>query len=81
MTVRNRFLFHAKVRALTAEARFSAVILGSLPFFVAGILMVITPSYLLPLVQDWYGFGMIGYMVTSYSFGVLLMYNVSNVQV
>lgn len=51
-TIRARFLFKGKVRALTAEARMSAFILGALPFVVAGALMVLRPEYLTPLVAD-----------------------------
>ncbi len=49
-TIRERLIFESKVESLTAEVRFSAFILGSLPFVVAGVLMLLQPGYLLPLV-------------------------------
>lgn len=45
-TVRQRFRFKGKVRALTAEGRASAAILGLLPFVMAVMLSVISPGYL-----------------------------------
>jgi len=51
-TIRARFIFKGKVRALTAEARMSAGILGSLPFIVAGALMFLRPDYLTPLLAE-----------------------------
>jgi tight adherence protein B len=49
-TIRARFRFHGKVRALTAEGRASAYLVGAMPIFIAAILRVINPEYLVPLV-------------------------------
>ncbi len=51
-TVRARFVFQAKVRGLTAEARLSSVILGALPFVVGGAIAWLRPGYLGVLVDD-----------------------------
>ena len=51
-TIRARFIFKGKVRALTAEARMSATILGALPFVVSGALMFLRPDYLKPLFTE-----------------------------
>ena len=48
-TVRQRFRFKGKVRALTAEGRASAAVLGFLPFVVAVMLSIISPGYLAAL--------------------------------
>lgn len=45
-TIRQRFRFKGKVRALTAEGRASAAVLGLLPFVIAVMLSVISPGYL-----------------------------------
>ncbi len=50
-TIRDRFVFQAKVKALTAEARISAMILGSLPFLMLLLIGFMRPTYLAPL---WY---------------------------
>lgn len=81
MTIRSRFLFHAKVKALTSEARFSALILGGLPLSVLGILAVMNPNYLTPLFTDTIGYYLLGLMLILYVTGGFLMYRVSQVEV
>jgi tight adherence protein B len=51
-TVRERFKFYGKLRALTVEAKASGVILGVLPFLCAFVVYLTRPSYLAPLVTD-----------------------------
>jgi tight adherence protein B len=50
--IRQRFQFRDKVRALTAEGRLTAVVLGCLPFCVIGVLSLANPGYLTPLYTD-----------------------------
>lgn len=45
-TIRERFTFYSKLRSLTAEGRISALILGSLPFAVGGLVLLTNPGYL-----------------------------------
>jgi tight adherence protein B len=80
-TIRNRFLFQAKVRALTSEARFSALILSGLPVAVFLILMVMNPQYLTPLWTDVWGYYMLGGIFILYATGGFLMYTFSQVEV
>jgi tight adherence protein B len=47
--VRNRQQFARKIRSLTAMGRMSAYVLCGLPFFLAGFLTLINPSYMAPL--------------------------------
>jgi tight adherence protein B len=80
-TIRARFVFQAKVRALTSEARFSAIILGGLPLVVSMLIMVVNPEYLSPLFNDPLGFFFLGYFFLSYLFGGFLMVQISKVEV
>lgn len=80
-TIRQRFLFQAKVAALTAEARFSAMILGGLPLAVAVLITVVRPTYLSPLFSDPFGNIALVYFFCSYSLGSFIMYRVSQVEV
>jgi tight adherence protein B len=80
-TIRGRFLFQAKVKALTSEARFSAMILGGLPLCVGALISVSNPKYLTPLFTDPLGNLFLAYFFLSYCFGGFLMYNVSQVEV
>lgn len=47
--LRSRKLLEGKVKALSAEAKMSATILGVLPFVIIGVLYFMNPGYLLPL--------------------------------
>ncbi|MES2638838.1 MAG: type II secretion system F family protein [Myxococcota bacterium] len=78
-TIRGRFMFHGKVAALTSEARFTAYILGGLPFFVVGVLLFVSPQYLTPLVNDPLGNLMLLGCFLSFSFGVFVMREISKV--
>ena len=44
--LRDRKRLEAKVRALSAEAKASAAVLGALPFVVMGLVYITTPSYI-----------------------------------
>jgi tight adherence protein B len=80
-TIRARFIFQGKVRAMTSEARFSAWVLGSLPIFVTTIITLSNPEYLAPLFDDPKGNLMLMYCFTSYGIGIFIMRDMSNVQV
>lgn len=80
-TIRSRFLFDAKLSAMTAEAKFSAFILGSLPIAVLLLLFFTNREYLMPLVNTWQGKSIIATGVTMYALGILLMRDLSTVEV
>lgn len=50
-TVRKRLALRLKVRALTSEARASALIIGALPLMMAAGLALLAPDYLAPLFE------------------------------
>jgi tight adherence protein B len=50
-TLRERFKFFSKLRALTAEGKVSMYILGSLPWAMAVFLMIVNPTYLKELTE------------------------------
>jgi tight adherence protein B len=66
--MRKRQSARLKARAITAEIRFSAYVLGSLPIFVTGALLVMDPGYLAPLFQD-----PRGHLIVSLATGGLLL--------
>ena len=59
-TMRERDEVRRELKALTAEGRLSAYILGGLPFALGGFLLVTNPRYLAPLVQDPLGLMLVG---------------------
>lgn len=80
-TIRARFMFHARVRAMTAEAKFSGIILGVLPFGVITILFLSNPAYLDPLWTDPKGNLLLVFDVFMYGTGIMIMRDLTNVQV
>lgn len=58
-TIRERNQIRGQVRSLSAEGRISALVLMVLPFALGGILVVISPGYMDPLLQHPLGVGMI----------------------
>lgn len=50
--LRGRFIMGMKIKAMSSEARASAMIIGALPFVVILAVSVVAPSYLRPLVDD-----------------------------
>lgn len=51
-TIRERGQIRRQVKTLSAEGRLSGVILMALPFVVGGVLLLISPSYLTPLLSS-----------------------------
>ena len=79
-TIRARFVFKAKVRGLTAEARMSSIILGALPFVVAAGLAWLRPGYLSVLVEDSLGQQMLLTCGLLFAAGILIMRRMSQVE-
>lgn len=59
-TVRDRIKLHGKVRTLSSEGKFSAMLLGSLPFVLGLILSLLNPGYMGPLWQTPEGYKILG---------------------
>ncbi len=80
-TLRSRFMMQMKIKALSSEARASAIIVGALPFFVTAAISVISPNYIAILFDDYRGniaalsaLGMLG-------FGVMVMRKMSKFEI
>jgi tight adherence protein B len=72
-TLRLRRQLALKVRALAAEARASALIIGSLPFAMAALLWLASPEYLLPLVTTTLGKALLAAGLGSIAIGGLII--------
>jgi tight adherence protein B len=71
--LRRRRQMRLKVRALSSEARASAMIIGSLPFVMMGVLSVADHNYLSVLFTDHLGNMLLAAGITSMTFGVAVM--------
>jgi tight adherence protein B len=67
-----------KVKAMSSEARSSAMIIGSLPFLVAGLVSLMNPDYLTPLFTTKMGHVMVGGGLTWMAVGVAAMAKMIN---
>jgi tight adherence protein B len=71
--VRRREQMRLKVKAMSSEARASAMIIGSLPFIMAGVISFVNPGYMNTLFTDPRGWVMIGMGLTSLLVGLGVM--------
>jgi tight adherence protein B len=71
--VRRREQMRLKIKAMSSEARASAMIIGSLPFIMCGIISFVNPSYMDVLFTDPRGWVMIGIGLTSLLVGLAVM--------
>lgn len=71
--VRRREQMRLKIKAMSSEARASAMIIGSLPFIMGAIISLVNPTYLQPLFTDERGWVMIGMGFASLLVGIGVM--------
>jgi tight adherence protein B len=71
--VRRREQMRLKVKAMSSEARASAMIIGSLPFVMATVITFVNPGYMNTLFTDPRGWVMIGIGLTSMLIGLGIM--------
>jgi tight adherence protein B len=71
--LRRRRQMRLKIRALSSEARASALILGSLPFAVLAMIVITTPGYIEPMFHDVRGLFMLGVAGFMLVTGALIM--------
>lgn len=71
--IRKRVALKARAAALSAEAKTSAGVLAALPFFAGGALLLLSPDYILMLVNERQGQQVLGAAVLMLTFGILVM--------
>jgi tight adherence protein B len=79
--LRDRKKMKAKVRSVSQEAKSSAMIIGSLPFALVGIMSVMNPTYLEPLFHTSIGNMLIAISCVWMLIGVLVMRQMMNFQI
>lgn len=71
--LRKRRQMKLKIKAMSSEAKASALILGSLPFLMFLAMMAINPGYVSALFNDARGMMMVGFGLGSLTIGILVM--------
>jgi tight adherence protein B len=79
--IRDRFRILGEVRALTAQQRFSGLILSILPIVMAGLLMVTAPDYMRVLIDDPWGPYLIGGALTLQLIGYIAIKRIVAIKV
>ena len=79
--MRSREEIRRDLRALTAEGRLSAYVLGALPFFLATVLLFVNPTYLNPLFTTPVGFAMTAGAAGMMAVSFMLMKKIVKVEV
>lgn len=80
-TMRARNRLKGEIRALTAEGRISAMVLGSLPFLLFGFLWVSNRDYLLPLIESTFGQISIGVGLLLMAGGVFWLKKIVDIEI
>ncbi|MDP9068705.1 MAG: type II secretion system F family protein [Actinomycetota bacterium] len=80
-TIRERERLRGQLKALTAEGRLSAVVLGVLPFLMAGFLLLTNPGYLQPLFNSAIGLLMIAGSAFMMTIGFFWMRKIIRIEV
>jgi tight adherence protein B len=79
MRARNRL--KGEIRALTAEGRISAIVLGLLPFAMAGFLFTTNPDYIGTLFTTTFGYIAIGVGLILMAAGIVWLRRIVNIEV
>ena len=78
--IRHRLQFRGQLATLTAEPRASARVLAAMPFVMFGILYVMNPEYMKPLLTTPSGHLAIGYAFCSVLVGYFIMTRIAKVE-
>jgi tight adherence protein B len=80
-TIRERIRIQGEIRTLTAQARASGYIITGLPFGLTGVLILVSPSYILPLFKEFLGWVLITVALIMMAVGYSLIRRIANIEV
>jgi tight adherence protein B len=80
-TIRERVRIQGEIRTLTAQARISGIIITLLPFGLAAVLEVISPSYFGPMLSENLGHIMLGIGIFSIAIGAAAIQKIVKIEV
>lgn len=79
--IRERFKFRDKIRVLSAEGKFSGVLLCALPFLIMAYLQVVNPTYLEILLTDSLGQIIAGVSASMMCLGIFMMRKTTKIEI
>jgi tight adherence protein B len=80
-TLRNKLAMEGKIRALTAQGKLQAWVVGALPFFLLVVLLRMEPVDMPKIFTTQMGWGTLACMVVMEFFGILLIRKIINIDV
>ena len=80
-TIRERVRIQGEIRTLTAQARISGIIITLLPFGLAGVLEMISPSYFGPMLTENLGHILLGIGIFSIAIGAAAIQKIVKIEV
>ena len=81
LIIRDRLQLKGKIQGLTAEGRFSALILSLMPFVIFLGLYLLNREYVMTLFTDPLGIRLLTGAIITISFGILVMKRMVNIKV
>jgi tight adherence protein B len=79
--LRQRANMKLKIKAISSEAKASALIIGALPFVMLGLLSVMNPEYVMPLFTDPRGQMMLMAGMASITMGAVVMWRMTQFEI
>ena len=80
-TIRERHVIEGKVRALTAQGRMQAVILGSVPILLAVVINYLNPGLFRPMIATFAGWALFGVILVLEVVGLLVVRKIIAIEV
>jgi tight adherence protein B len=80
-TIRERYRFFGKLKALTAEGKASGIVLGALPIAVGVLLSALNPTYLARLFDNGRGQAILATAIASWIAGVLWIHRLTKMEI
>lgn len=80
-TIRGRHRLYGKIRALTAQGKFQAALVCSLPPLIGIAVNAINPDLMRPVYTTIYGWGLIAVIVTLQLLGIIVIAKIVNIDV
>ena len=80
-TIRERIRIHGEIRTLTAQARASGYIITALPFGLATLLTLISPTYMTPMFKEPLGWGMLAVALVMMGIGYAIIRKIASIEV
>lgn len=79
--LRDRRQMKLKIKAFSSEARATAMIMGSLPFVLGGVLFLLNPDYMSTMFSDPRGLMMLAGAAASLTFGIFIMKRMASFEI